>query len=89
MSELPKYIRINDYAIKLVDSQQLSYRPIYSLELVELETLKAYIQINLVNKFIRLSKSPASTPILFDQKSDGSLWLCVNYRGLNNLAIKN
>ena len=41
------------------------------------------------NGFMRPSKSPAGTPILFDRKSDGSLWLYVDYRGLNNLMIKN
>ena len=51
----------------------------YSLRPVELETLKAYIETNLANGFIRLSKSPAGAPILFDQKSDGFLRLYVNY----------
>ena len=89
-SKLPEHIRINDHGIKLVNGyQQPPYGPIYSLKPVELETLKAYIETNLANKFIKLSKSPAGTPILFDRKSDGSLWLCVNYRGLNKLTIKN
>ena len=88
-SELPEHTRINNHAIELVDGQHPPYGSIYSLGLVELETLKAYIKTNLVNKFIRPSKSPADALILFDQKSDGSLWLCVNYRGLNNLTIKN
>ena len=39
------------------------------------------------NGFIRPCKSPASAPIFFDRKSDGSLWLCI-WR-LNNLTIKN
>ena len=56
---------------------------------MELETLKAYIETNLANGLIRPSKSPAGAPILFDRKSDGSLRLCVDYRGLNNLTIKN
>ena len=56
---------------------------------MELETLKAYIETNLANGFIRPSKSPAGAPILFDRKSNGSLRLCVDYRGLNNLTIKN
>ena len=87
--ELPKYTRINDYAIQLVNSQQPPYWPIYNLGLVELETLKTYIETNLANGFIRLSKLPAGTPILFDQKSNGFLRLCVDYRGLNSLTIKN
>ena len=56
---------------------------------VELETLKAYIETNLVNGFIRLSKSPAGALILFNKKANGSLRLFVNYQGLNNLTIKN
>ena len=89
-SELPEHIGINDHAIKLVDGcQQPPYGPIYSLGPVELKTLKAYIETNLANGFIRPSKSPVGAPILFDRKSDGSLRLCVDYRGLNNLMIKN
>ena len=79
-SELPEHIGINDHAIELVKGcQQPPYGPIYSLEPVELETLKAYIETNLANGFIRPSKSPAGAPILFDRKSDGSLRLCVGY----------
>ena len=88
-AKLLKYTGINDYAIKLVDGQQLLYRPIYSLGPVELKTLKAYIETNLANGFIRPSMSPADTPILFDRKSNGSFRLCVDYQGLNNLTIKN
>ena len=88
-SELSEYTRINDHVIELVEGQQPPYGSIYSLKPVELETLKAYIETNLANGFIRSSKSPAGAPILFDRKSDGSLRLCVDYRGLNNLTIKN
>ena len=42
-SKLPKHTGINNHAIELVNSQPPPYRPIYSLEPVELETLKAYI----------------------------------------------
>ena len=88
-SELPEHTGINHHAIKPVDGQQPPYGPIYSLGLMKLETLKAYIKTNLANEFIRPSKSPANVPILFDQKSDFFLQLCVNYQGLNNLTIKN
>lgn len=56
---------------------------------MELEILKTYIENNLANSFIRLSKFLVGAFIFFDQKSDGSLNLCVNDQGLNNLAIKN
>ena len=38
------------------------------------------------NGFIRPSKSPTGAPILFDQKSDRSFWLHVDYRGFSNLT---
>ncbi len=87
--ELPEHIKINDHAIELVDDRQPPYRPIYSLGPVKLEILKAYIKNNLANNFIRPSKSLVGTPILFDKKPDGSLRLCIDYQGLNNLTIKN
>ena len=80
---------MNEHAIKLEESKQPPFRPIYSLGPVELETLKTYIETNLANGFIRPSKSPVRAPILFDRKPDESLRLCVDYRGLNNITIKN
>ena len=72
VSKLPEHSGINEHAIELVDgSQQPSYGPIYSLQPVELETLKAYIKTNLANRFIKPSKFPARAPILFDRKLDG------------------
>ena len=88
-AKLPKHMGINNHIIKLVDDWQSPYDPIYSLGSVELETLKAYIENNLTNGFIRPSKSPARASILFDKKPDGSRRLCVDYQNLNNLTIKN
>ena len=81
--------KFNEHTIDLEDGKQPPYGPIYSLGPVELETLKTYIETHLKTGFIRPSKSPAGAPILFDKKPDGSLRLCVDYRGLNNLTIKN
>ena len=86
---LPEHTKINDYLINLLNDKQALYRPIYILELIELKTLKTYIKSNLASKFIRLSKSPFGALILFVRKKNGSLHLYVDYRGLNNLMIKN
>ena len=48
-----------------------------------------YLDENLEKGFIQLSKSLAGAPILFVKKKDGSLCLCVNYRGLNKITIRN
>ncbi len=60
-----------------------------SLGPIKLEILKAYTKNNLVNSFIRPFKSPARAPILFNEKPDQSLRLCIDYQGLNNPTIKN
>lgn len=66
VAKLPEHTGINNHPIKLIDNRQPSYRPIYSWELIEMETLKIYIESNLANGFIRPSKSPATALILFD-----------------------
>ena len=86
--ELLKNTGMNEHAIKLKESKQLSFDSIYSLGPVKLETLKTYIKTNLANGFIRPSKSSAGAPIFFDRKLDKSLHLCVNYRSLHNITIK-
>ncbi len=77
--ELPEHTRINDHAIELVDNWQLPYNPIYSFGPMELETLKAYIENNLANSFIKPFKSLARVSILFNKKPDSSMRLCVDY----------
>ena len=72
-SKFSKYTRINNNAIKLVNGQQPLTITIYSLGLVELETLKAYIETNLAISFIRSSTSPTVAPILFDRESESFL----------------
>ena len=78
---LPEQTGVNEHAKKLEKSKQPPYGLIYSLGPVELKTLKIYIETNLANSFIRVSKSPLDAPILFIHKLDSSLCLCVNYKG--------
>lgn len=80
---------MNKHIIKLIKGKQSLYRPIYTLSLVELETLKIYIETHLKKSFIQPSKSFTRALILFDKKLNSNLCLCVDYQGLNNLTIKN
>jgi hypothetical protein len=55
----------------------------------ELPTFRKYIDENLEKGFIQHSKFLIGAPISFVKKKDGSLWMHVNYRGLNWFTIKN
>lgn len=87
--EVPENVRVNEHAIKLIDGKQPLYSSIYTLSLVELETLKAYIKTQQKTGFIWSFKSPVSASIFFNKKLDNSFRLYVDYQGLNNLTIKN
>lgn len=89
VAKLLEQFETNNHFINLENDKQLFYKPIYSLRLIEIEILKIYIKINLASNFIKLLKLSISLPILFVYKKNSSLWLCINYEGLNNLIINN
>ncbi|MBW0477115.1 hypothetical protein O181_016830 [Austropuccinia psidii MF-1] len=62
---------------------------IYSLSNHESETLQAYISENSEKIFIRPSLSSTGAPVLFANKKDGGLHLCVDYHKLNSFTRKN
>ena len=61
----------------------------HRMELVELQELRVQLQELLDNGFIRSSTSPWGAPILFAKKKDKTLRLCIDYRQLNRVTIKN
>jgi hypothetical protein len=62
---------------------------IYNLFLIELKILKSYIENNLIKDFITSNVFFSSALILFIKKKDDELHLCVDYRDLNVVIIKN
>ena len=61
----------------------------HRMALVELQELKVQIQELLGKGFIRPSTSPWGAPVLFAKKKDKTLRLCIDYRHLNKVTIKN
>lgn len=55
----------------------------------ELIALREWLQDNLSKGFIRASSSPAASPVLFVKKPNGKLRLCMDYRALNAITVKN
>ena len=78
-----------DHAIPLQPDFAPPFSAIYSQSATELKALREQLEENLRKGFIRPSKSPAGAPVLFKRKKDGTLRLCVDYRGLNAGTIKN
>jgi hypothetical protein len=65
------------------------YKAPYRMAPAELKELKEQLQ-DLINRgLIRPSVSPWGAPVLFVKKKDGSMRLCIDYRELNRVTIKN
>ncbi|KAH0615360.1 uncharacterized protein H6S33_000996, partial [Morchella sextelata] len=78
-----------NHKIPFKEGKESPFGPLYGMSREELIVLKQYIQDTLQKGFIQASSSPAGAPVLFVKKADGTLHLCVNYRGLNELTVKN
>ncbi|GLI67940.1 hypothetical protein VaNZ11_012270 [Volvox africanus] len=77
------------HTIPLVPGAQPISRPMYSLSPLELDEVKRQVRDLLAKGMIHPSTSPYSAPILFVGKKDGTLHMCIDYRGLNAAMVKN
>jgi len=78
-----------DHRIELVPGSSPPSRPTIRLSSAEMEELRKQLAELTAAGFIRPSKSPFGAPILFVKKKDGTMRMCVDYRALNNITVKN
>ena len=78
-----------DFQIELAPRTEPISRVPYRMAPAELKELKVQME-EMVNKgFVRLSTSPWGAPVIFVKKKDGSMRLCIDYRELNKVIIRN
>ncbi|GJX51218.1 putative reverse transcriptase domain-containing protein [Tanacetum coccineum] len=78
-----------EFQIDLVPGAAPVARAPYRLAPSEMKELSEQLQELSDKGFIRPNSSPWGAPVLFVKKKDGSFWMCINYRELNKLMVKN
>ncbi|GJS23828.1 putative reverse transcriptase domain-containing protein [Tanacetum coccineum] len=78
-----------EFQIDLIPGAALVARAPYRLEPSEMKELLEQLKELSDKGFIRPSSSPWGTLVLFVKKKDGSFRMCINYRELNKLTVKN
>src|SRR5262249_30178921 len=82
-------VREIDFPIELIPGTSLISIPPYRMVPAELAELKRQLQDLLDKGLIRPSVSPWDAPVLFVKKKDGSFRMCIDYRKLNQVTVKN
>ena len=85
---LPPERKVEFFIDLIPGTRPLSFA-LYRMSPLELNELKKQIEELLAKGFIRLSVSPWGVLILLVKKKDGSVKLCIYYRQLNKVTIKN
>ncbi|KAJ0432655.1 putative nucleotidyltransferase, Ribonuclease H [Helianthus annuus] len=78
-----------EFRIDIIPGAAPVARAPYRLAPTEMKELRTQLDDLLAKGFIRPSSSPWGAPILFVKKKDGSMCLCIDYRELNKVTIKN
>ena len=87
-NKLPPHRPI-DHTIKLQEGAHPPAKRAYGMSREQALVVKEYVDEMLGKGFIRPSTSPYAAPVLIVKKPDGGLRICVDYRALNALTIKN
>ena len=85
---MPKHSE-NDHEIVLEAPGKLATGFIYNTNEEETKAYQVYIKKNLKKCYIRHSKSKITQPVIFVPKKNGELKMCVDYRRINAVTVKN
>ena len=85
---LPPRCAVN-HKIELVPGSKSPSKASYRMSPMELAEMRKQLLELLDSGYIQPSKVPYSALVLFQKKQDGSLQMCVNFRALNKLTVKN
>ena len=77
------------HIISLEQGARPTYRPSRRLSPLELAEVESHVKKLLLNGHIEPSKSPFGANVLFVQKKDGTLRMCMDYRALNKITVHN
>jgi hypothetical protein len=88
LSGMPLDRNIESLVELILGTTHISRRP-YKMPINELVELKKQIAKLQAKGFIRPSSSPWGALVLFVEKKDGTQWMCVDYRSLNEVSFKN
>ena len=86
--ELPPSDRVT-HGIELVPNAKIPPRKLYRQSIPELTETKKQLTEYINAGHIRPSTSPFGAPILLVKKKDGTMRMCIDYRGLNDITVKN
>lgn len=78
-----------EFSIELVPGTAPISKRAYRVSGPELVELKKQINKLLEKGYIRPNTSPWAALVLFVEKKDGTKWMCIDYRALNEVTIKN
>jgi hypothetical protein len=77
------------FVIELKPGTAPIYKTPFRMTTPEFAELKEHIRELLEKGFIRRSSSPWGAPVIFVLKKDGTQMLCLDYRALNEVTVKN
>ncbi|WVZ74548.1 LOW QUALITY PROTEIN: hypothetical protein U9M48_022716, partial [Paspalum notatum var. saurae] len=78
-----------EFVIDLIPDTAPIYKRPYRMDANQLAELKEQIQELLDKGYIRPSTSPWGAPVIFVPKKDGTQRMCIDYRALNDVTVKN